>query len=194
MGIFMGIWVFCLLAAIVLTVLAIVFYFAKREYTKRTLQLAGISFAVAVASVIIASKSGFFYTIFILTCLLTIVLGVFSLISFIKKNGKAKKLFKITAGSCGVAILSLVLTLMLEPGSTTTQTTSNGPVKKEQTSNEVKKINDEKVATEAKKEKVEEEQAKKRERRGRCKKKLSKLKKEAEAKQEAEKKKNRRIS
>lgn len=193
MGIFMGIWVFCLLAAIVLTVLGIIFYFAKREYTKRTLQLAGTSFAVAVASVIIASKSGFFYTIFILTCLLTIVLGVFLLISFIKKNGKAKKIFKITAGSCAVAILFLVLTLMLEPSSTTTQTTSNAPVKKEQTSDEVKKINDEKVAAEAKKEKLEEEQAKKEKEEADAKK-AEQAKKEAEAKQEAEKKKTEELA
>jgi len=193
MGIFMGIWVFCLLAAIVLTVLAIVFYFAKREHTKKTLQLAGISFAVAVASVIIASKSGFFYTIFILTCLLTIILGVFSLIAFIKKNGKVKKLFKITAGSCAVAILSLVLTLMLEPSSTSTQTASNVSVKKEQTSDEVKRINDEKVAAQAKKEKVEEEQVKKEKEEADAKK-AEQTKKEAEAKQKAENKKTEELA
>jgi len=159
MGLFMGIWVFCLLSSIVLGILGVIFHFAKREYMKKTFQLAGISFSIAVASLIISSDSGFFYTIFILACLLTIALVVFTLVSFIKKNGKTKKLFSIAAGSCGVAILFLVLTLMLEPSSTT-QTASPASINNEQTSAEKSQPKEE-AGAETKKEDVEKEDVEK---------------------------------
>ena len=184
MGLFMGIWVFCLLSSIVLGILGFIFYFAKREYMKKTFQLAGISFSIAVASLIISSDSGFFYTVFILACLLTIALIVFTFISFIRKNGKTKKLFSITAGSCGAAILFLVLTLTLEPSSTT-ETTSPASVKTEETNAEKPQPKEEAVA-ETKKQDVEKVNADKQKEQEQ---KETEAKKEEQAKQEEKMKK-----
>ncbi|MFE4120090.1 cell envelope integrity protein TolA [Priestia sp. YIM B13486] len=184
MGVWGAIYILALLVTLVLLIIGIVFLFMKNRKANKIFKASGIVFALAIASLILSSDNGFWYTTFILAFLSMSALLVSSLIALFMKNGKAKKIFKVSGIVFAVTILSLILTLAFDDN-TATQITSTSS-QKEESNRGVKKAEEAKKEAEAKK-KAEAEAKKKAE--AEAKKKAeaeAKKKAEAEAKKKAE--------
>ncbi|WP_432694334.1 hypothetical protein ACRBU7_11050 [Priestia aryabhattai] len=178
MGVWGAIYILALLVTLILLIIGIVFLFMKNRKANKIFKASGIVFALAIASLILSSDNGFWYTTFILAFLSMSALLVSSLIALFMKNGKAKKIFKVWGIVFAVTILSLILTLAFDDN-TATQITSTSP-QKEESNQGVKKAEEAKKEAEAKK---KAEEAKKE---AEAKKKAEEAKKEAEAKKKAE--------
>jgi len=185
MGVWGAIYILALLVTLILLIIGIVFLFMKNRKANKIFKASGIVFALAIASLILSSDNGFWYTTFILAFLSMSALLVSSLIALFMKNGKAKKIFKVWGIVFAVTILSLILTLAFDDN-TATQITSTSS-QKEESNQGVKKAEEAKKEAEAKKK--AEAEAKKKAEEAEAKKKAeaeAKKKAEAEAKKKAE--------
>jgi len=173
-------------------IVGIVFLFLKNGKAKKMFRISGIVFSVAIVSFILTMELGFWLTTLILVFLSLLALLFISLVYLFTKNGKAKKMFKVSGIFFAVTIVSFLLGLKFDDRNVTqtTQTVLSSSQGEDASQDTKKKVEAKAIAKEkaekAEKKAIAKEKAEEAEKKAIAKEKAEEAEKKAIAREKAE--------